>query len=384
MPAPRSVRILIPLLLLLLSPRAAKAQRWVAVDVGSSHTCALDSRGRAFCWGINHYGELGAHTPETCAPAHHGGERSCYASPSREPVAVAGGTRFRSISAGSNVSCGLDGRGRAWCWGQDVGTARGGCARGEVCAFAPQPFAPEMAFRFLRVAEDAVCGITRQGAGHCWRPVHGRPGRAMTEVAPGERLAWVDHYGDWMARDEHLICAATVDGRALCQGMNDLAQLGAGDTVPRTGAVRVASAARFTRVHPWGWSACGLTAEGAAECWGAAEPRPSWPGGAPSNPAFFACGTSAWCSGPRAAAPGLRFAALTFVDDRFCGLAAGEVHCWGIEGVPVRAAEGLRFTALEGGETHACGLTRDGAIWCWGQDVDEDLTQPVRVPDPPR
>jgi hypothetical protein len=155
--------------------------------------------------------------------------------------------------------------------------------------------------------------------------------------------------------------------------------------MPRTGAAQVVSAAHFVRVLPWESIGCGVTAEGAVECWGAAERRPSWPGGAPSDPAFFACGMSAWCSGPRTGAPGLRFTALTFVRDRFCGVdATGQVHCWGWDGVPDRVADSVRFTTLEGGETHACGLARDGAIWCWGQDVAEDQTQVVRAPEPPR
>lgn len=380
----RLIRILIPLFLLMVDD--ARAQRWTLVDVGSGHTCALDSRGRAFCWGINHHGELGARTPETCAPGHHGEGRRCYASPSREPVAVAGGTRFRTLSAGGNVSCGLDGRGRAWCWGKEVGSARGGCASGNVCAFDPLPFAPEMAFRFLRVGEDGVCGITRAGSGHCWRPPWPGPGEwTRTDVAPGERLAWVDHYGDWMDRAHHVICAVTADGRAFCQGTNRFGQLGAGDTLPHPGAVRVASAAPLARVHPWASHACALTADGGTECWGAAERRPSYPGGAPSRPELFACQYSAWCSGPRPVAPGLRFVSLTFVRDRFCGVhASEEVYCWDIDGVPARVAEGARFAALEGGETHACGLSRDGAIWCWGQDIDPDITRVVRAPAPPR
>jgi hypothetical protein len=381
----RAIRILIPLLLLLV-PRTAPAQRWVSVDVGTGHTCALDSRGLAFCWGINHYGELGARTPETCAPSHHGHGTTCWPSPSEEPVPVSGEARFRSISAGGNVSCGLDGEDRAWCWGQNVGGEQAGCASGGVCSFQPVPFAPEMAFRFLRVGDDAVCGITREGAGHCWRPVHAQPGRwATTEVAPGERLAWVDHYGDWMARDEHVICAVTVEGRALCQGLNTFAQLGAGDTVPRAEPVRVASASRFARVHASALSTCGVTADGAAECWGAAESRPSWPGGAPSDPAFFACRMSAWCSGPRAVAPGLRFSSLTVAGGRFCGLQpAGEVHCWSVVRPPARVAEGPRFTTLEGSETHACGGTDEGAVWCWRNEPGAPGVRLVRAPDPPR
>ncbi|HEX2079108.1 MAG TPA: hypothetical protein VHG08_15395 [Longimicrobium sp.] len=384
----RTMRALAILVALILTPgaRTAAAQGWAAVDVGSQHTCALDGGGRAFCWGINHYGELGAATPETCGHAHHPGQNPCYASPSEVPVEVGGGMRFRAISAGGNRSCGLDDAGRAWCWGQDVGKATAGCVRGTVCSFQPVRFAPDLLFRFLRLGEDAVCGITMDSTGHCWRPVWGKPGEwAMTVVAPGERLAWVDQYGDWMSPDEQVICAAAEDGRAFCQGTNELAQLGAGDSVPREGPVRVASAARFTQVRPWVMWTCGLAVDGAAHCWGAAEGRSTWPAGAPSNPAFFDCAMSLWCSGPRPVASGLRFTALTFVDDRACGLTpAGEAHCWTIGGAPSRFAGDVRFTAIDGSETHGCGLAAEGVAWCWGNNVSGNRTRLVRAPDPPR
>ncbi len=373
-------------LLLVLDAPAASAQGWAAVDAGSQHTCALDAGGRTFCWGINHYGELGAATPETCGHAHHPGQNACYPSPSSEPVEVGGGMRFRAISAGGERSCGLDDVGRAWCWGRGIGTAKAGCAGGIVCSVQPVRWMPDLVFRSLRLGEDAVCGITTEGAGHCWRPVRLADGTwTPAAVAAGERLAWVDHYGDWMSRDEAVICAVAEDGRAFCQGMNEFGQLGAGDTVPREGPVRVASAERFAQVRPWSAWSCGLAADGAAHCWGAAEGRPSWPDGAPSNPAFFACRTSAWCSAPRPVATGLRFTALTFVYDRACGLTpAGEVHCWGIDGAPSRIGEGVRFTAIDGSETHACGLTDTREIWCWGNNIGGNLTRLVRAPDPPR
>jgi len=373
-------------LLLTLGVRAGKAQAWASVDVGAGHACALDTGGRAFCWGNNHYGELGARTPETCGHAHHPGQRACYASASTAPVAVGGGMRFRALSAGGTRSCGLDDAGRAWCWGQEVGTATAGCASSLVCSSDPRPFAPELAFRSIRVGEDAVCGITADGAGTCWRPVRGTAGEwARTAVAPGERLAWIDHHGDWMNRAEYVACAVTGDGHVLCQGENDFAQLGAGDTMRHAGAVRVADTAAFAQVRPWALWTCALTRDGRAFCWGAAEARGSWPGGVPSRPGYVACGMSAWCSGPRPVVEGLRFATLTPVRDRFCGLAHdGRVHCWGQDGAAEAVAPGLRFVALEGGETRACALTREGEIWCWEASMGAPAVRPGRAPPPPR
>lgn len=381
----RSMPILAALLVLAAAP--ARAQGWAAMAVGSQHTCALDANGRAFCWGINHYGELGAPTPQICEPAHHGeSTNSCYASPSETPVEVGGGIRFHAISAGGNRSCGLDGEGRAWCWGQDAAKAREGCVRGYACSFRPVRWEPGRVFRSLRLGEDAVCGITTDGAGHCWRPVRGGEGKwAMTAVVPGERLAWIDHYGDWLNRDEQLICAAAEDGRAFCQGTNELAALGTGDTVPREGPVRVASDERFTEVRAWQMWACGLAADGTAYCWGAAQGRSHWPGGTPADPGYFDCATSVWCSGPRPVASGLRFTTLTFVDDRACGLTReGQAFCWGVGDEPSGQGGELRFTAIDGSETHGCGLTAGGELWCWGNNVSGSRTRLVRAPGPPR
>lgn len=382
MPSIRAIPILITLLLM---AGPAAAQRWIAVDVGTSHTCALDEGGRAFCWGINHHGQLGAPTPRTCGHAHRGEANPCWASGSDRPVAVSGEVRFRTISVGGNVSCGVDGLARGWCWGKNVGSDAEGCTGG-VCSFHPVEFDPGRRFSVLRVGEDAVCGVTLEGTGHCWRPVHGGRGAwTMTNVAPGRPLAWVDQYGDWMSPDEQIICAVTYDGRAYCQGMNDFAQLGAGDTIPRARAVAVASDARFVRVHPWSGSTCGRTVDSTAVCWGVARSRPSWPDGTPPEPTMFACRYSGWCSGPRPVAPRLRFVALTVVRGRFCGVEAdGQVYCWGLDDVPVRVAPGVRFVTLEGSETHACGLSADGAIWCWEQGSGAPPGRPVRAPAPPR
>ncbi len=65
------------------------------------HTCGLTSAGEAFCWGDNDVGAIGDGTT--------GGRRM--------PVAVAGGHRFASISAGLRHTCGRRMDGTVYCWG---------------------------------------------------------------------------------------------------------------------------------------------------------------------------------------------------------------------------------------------------------------------------
>lgn len=65
------------------------------------HSCGLTSTGEAWCWGDNEVGAVGDGTT--------GGRRT--------PVAVAGGHRFASISAGLRHTCGRRIDGTVYCWG---------------------------------------------------------------------------------------------------------------------------------------------------------------------------------------------------------------------------------------------------------------------------
>lgn len=85
-------------------------------------TCALTFDGRAFCWGFNHAGQLGAATAETC-PSTFNLTLPC----STVPLAVEGGLRFTTIQTGgstpvqerSGATCGLSESGVVYCWGNN-------------------------------------------------------------------------------------------------------------------------------------------------------------------------------------------------------------------------------------------------------------------------
>lgn len=82
--------------------RVAGGLRFSAISAARFSTCALDGDGAAYCWGSNPFGQIGDGTRGTEWDV---------------PVAVAGGHQFRSISAGANHTCAVDGSGAAWCWG---------------------------------------------------------------------------------------------------------------------------------------------------------------------------------------------------------------------------------------------------------------------------
>jgi alpha-tubulin suppressor-like RCC1 family protein len=70
---------------------------------GNYHACAVRSDGSAYCWGFGDYGGLG-NGSKTSSPT---------------PVAVAGGLKFVSVSAGLDQTCGVTRSGHTLCWGRN-------------------------------------------------------------------------------------------------------------------------------------------------------------------------------------------------------------------------------------------------------------------------
>ena len=98
---------------------------------GGSATCALDATGAAYCWGANYYGELGDGTTAN----------------STVPVAVAttgalAGKVLTQISAGGNFwTCATDSTGAVYCWGLNSQDALGG-GSSAASSDAPVPVGP--------------------------------------------------------------------------------------------------------------------------------------------------------------------------------------------------------------------------------------------------
>lgn len=125
------------------------AWRFQALSAGPEHVCGLTRGGRAVCWGDNTSGQLGGRA----------GTRSW----SRDPVA-AGGPAFVAITAGRAHSCGLGADGSAWCWGRLPRGRRGpppnaSCLAGP-CVDAPVEIDAGTRFRSLAAGDDFTCGVS--------------------------------------------------------------------------------------------------------------------------------------------------------------------------------------------------------------------------------
>ena len=81
------------------------------------------------------------------------------------------------------------------------------------------------------------------------------------------------------------------------------------------------------------------------------------------------------------------FTAVSAGKEHSCGLtAAGAASCWGYNGYgelgdgpdtirtsPVAVSGGVTFTAVSAGAWHTCGVTPAGAAYCWGYNLSGEL-----------
>jgi hypothetical protein len=285
-----------------------------AISRGFHHACALDRAGAAYCWGDPAL--LGTFQPllDTLdgRPTHV-----------RGPAAVAGGLRFRTITAGGGVTCGITLlRQLLFCWGGagrglDLDSARTvACrsVRSPACGIIlPRQMLPEslpgararpadVRFAAVDVGYSLVCAASTEGLVFCWgnnqRCVLGRcrmesPGIGLWIPVPG-RVVEVG------AGNTHA-CARTADGRIFCWGDNTVGQLGSLVSLnagpdglppdytkpspdPRTGywddpcfqggrcspaAVEVGPGRKWSSLAVGGDHACALeTQDQAISCWG--------------------------------------------------------------------------------------------------------------------
>jgi alpha-tubulin suppressor-like RCC1 family protein len=238
--------------------------RFVSIDAGGSHTCGLTSDGTAYCWGSNNHGQLGdgtttfssvpvavtgGHTFQvivaggfgpigfigghTCALTTRG-EAYCWGDNFRGqlgigvqdltahpvPAPVSGELTFAGLTAGlGQHTCGLTGTGAAHCWGENSFGALGNTTGHD----SPVPV-----------------------------PVSG--GIVFDQVIAG---GFIGH-----------TCGRTADGTAYCWGENERGQVGDGSTVDRLQPSPVAGGLSFTRLDAGFRHTCGHTTTGVLYCWG--------------------------------------------------------------------------------------------------------------------
>lgn len=312
------------------------------IVAGERHTCALDSEGHAWCWGLGASGQLGD------------GRGADSSSP--VPVDFPDGTVLTHIAVGTWGSCALDKEGHAYCWGIKYSLGNGSTDN----ALSP-------------VKVD-TCGVLA--------------GRTLTEITMGSFSA----------------CALDTEGLAYCWGMNYSGQLGTGDTIdaPMPRAVDnsgVLSGAVLTDIDSGGGHTCVVDVKQHAFCWG--DNYHGQLGDGTTTNALSAVQVDQSVAGDliSVAAGGSHTCVLTVGHEAYCWGFGGYGQL-GINSTTSRSTPGAvvglpagGLGEISAGSVHTCGLALDGSALCWGDGTEGRVGNDsiaktlvpdiVPVPDPP-
>lgn len=226
------------------------------VVAGGNHACALDSNGKAYCWGSDSASQLG------------NGEQLLLTSTT--PIPVSGSLSFASITAGRRHTCALTTDGNAYCWGaNDRGQ---GAATLGASLDSPTLVAGGTKFVMLSAGALHTCGITTAGTALCWGANNaGQLGNATTTDASTPVTVVGNLNFKWISAGESNTCGVTTAGAVYCWGGNGYGQIGNGslDQAPFTSptAIQGVAGATFTIVTVGRRHACAV-GPGAAYCWG--------------------------------------------------------------------------------------------------------------------
>jgi alpha-tubulin suppressor-like RCC1 family protein len=304
---------------------------FTSIVAGSSHACAIDAAGKAWCWGSNAQGQLGTGTlvNEQC------GAFACQT----EPAAVATEERFKQLTAGRDFTCGLTTAGAVRCWGANDARQLGTSTVGDTCEALPCSHTPVVAasghtFVTLGSGLDRTCALDQRGAVSCWGL---NPNTRHVTDTP--EILDATHAFALVAAGGLHACALDLDGNAWCWGID---AMGAGSLTRESAApVAVTGGHTFTALASGRYSSCGIDQDGTAWCWG---------------------DNTDGATGNEPVTSGTRF------DD------------------PVRVSGEYRLESISAGSTTYCGATTTGTTVCWGRGNEGQLlnggkssTEPVAV-----
>ncbi|MGH7515451.1 MAG: RCC1 domain-containing protein, partial [Gemmatimonadales bacterium] len=280
--------------------------RFRHVSVGYDHTCGVTTDNRAYCWGLNMWGQVGDGTK---------GENNWRL----RPVAVAGGHRFRQVRAGWSHTCAVTLDDVAYCWGYNGNGQVGDGAVEPAGRATPVRVLGALVWSELTGGGEHTCGLTQAGRIYCWG-LNDRGQLGIGNTSP--RLKPVPVSGGQQFRQVDVggfhSCAITLTGLAYCWGFNRWGGIGDGTTADRLTPGAVAGVRKFDHVDAGGYHTCGVTLAQRTFCWGFNETGQLGDGTASNR--------------------------LT----------------------PVQIGIGLGLRQVRAGLVHTCGVTTDNRAYCWG------------------
>ena len=215
-----------------LPVRVHGSGRYTAV-AANAHTCALDTSGRAFCWGVRTGGLAAAvanvsvfqvqNPVNMCDSVYDSRDTHCAV-----PTPLLGRQLFQRITSGTYVDCALDSSGTVWCWGDNTYGTLGNGANGLFYATLPVQVQLSQPAVLITAAATHACAVTADSSAYCWglnlggelgNGTFGGVSPIPVQVAGGHRFATLSAGG-------FHTCGITSSLQVFCWGSNGSGELG--------------------------------------------------------------------------------------------------------------------------------------------------------------
>ncbi|MGB3643542.1 MAG: hypothetical protein WBA15_03605 [Mesorhizobium sp.] len=278
---------------------------------------------------------------------------------------------WQRISVGDRTSCGISTGGDAYCWGEGkYGRLGNGGADNTT---VPAAVSGGRHFADITTGNVHSCGLTTTGDVYCWGTSNygqlGDGGTYSSSLVPvavsgGQSFAKI-------SAGYYSACGITTEGEAYCWGHGDVGQIGNGAPTQVKNAIPVAVSGghSFANISVGDTTSCGITTTGDAYCWGE------------GYDGQFGNGTSSSSPFPVLVSGEYKFAEISAGGTHVCGIAtSGDAYCWGNGAygqlgngstsdslVPIAVAGGHLFAKISVDYYTSCGITTDGDAYCWGR-----------------
>ncbi len=363
------------------------------VTAGNVHNCARSAAGAVYCWGSDFSGQRG-----------DGLANGAPRVPT--PVPMPGGAAVAQVASGLNYSCALTTSGPVYCWGNAPGYVRLGSPGGNQLVPTALDLPAGVAFTSIATGGSHACGLDGDGRAYCWGTDNtGEMGNGPTDTFEHDTARAVIMPANVrflsMSAGAQVTCAIGNDHNAYCWGYGDWGQLGVGQRIYSVDTpVKVVLPpleTGFASISVGQYHTCAIALSGRAYCWGRDWEGQLGDGPAPIDP------TQVQYAPSLVAAPGVTFTSISASGLSTCATAAnGTAWCWGDDtygvlgngaddadhATPalVSSAPGISFTGIATGGLHTC-ASSTGATYCWGlsywgalgDGAETNRDQPVAV-----
>lgn len=346
------------------------AGKTTMVSIHNEHSCFVTSDNNTLCSGSNDFGELGdGRTSE--------GNMAGFSTPSQ--ITSLNGISS-SVASGQEHTCLLTTSGGVKCWG---GNSYGQLGNGNnTNSSTPvDVFSLTSGVTKLSSGRFYSCALLSTGSVKCWgRNSFGELGNNSTTSSNiPVTISSLSDVSDIQLG--HFHGCAINNNRVWCWGLNNYGQLGDGTTTNRLTPVNPNTSADVSLLSAGGWHTCAYTATNLLKCWGS---NVNCALGNNSNPCTDVYDpTTTSVSGISTGVVG-----ITSGKSHACVLMSnGDVKCWGSNSHGQLGSQTIGFSyrspatftssnspnlllqKIFAGGNSTCGVTTSNDLFCWGDNT---------------